>query len=162
MRNIPALLSLCVIIFGCNRQNNHSMSEVKSNSIFPLGDVAHTEHFTGEVHAKILLSDDSLFQCSIFSVTFEKGARTNWHKHPSGQILLVLEGEGLHQIKGEPIQVIRKGEVAFCPPNIEHWHGASPHSRMNHVAINPNTERGLVEWKERVTDSEYANFKTTD
>src|SRR5690606_19898867 len=88
-----------LLLSGCTNQNNQAMNDAKSNSIFPSGDPASPEYFTGNVSANPLFTDDSLFQCSIFNVTFEKGARTNWHKHPSGQILLILEGQGLHQIK---------------------------------------------------------------
>lgn len=135
------------------------MNDQNPKTIFPIGEQASGEYFTGDVKASYLLTDDSLFQCSIFNVTFEKGARTNWHSHPSGQILLVLDGEGLCQIKGEPVRIMKAGEIILFPPNAEHWHGASPQSRMTHIAINPNTEKGLVEWMQRVTDEEYHNIK---
>jgi quercetin dioxygenase-like cupin family protein len=125
-------------------------------SVFPPGDPVSPENFTGTVRARVLLPNDSVFQCAVFSVMFEKGARTNWHRHPAGQILLVIDGEGLHQLQGQPVQVIKKGDVIVCPPGGVHWHGASPGRAMNHIAINPNTEHGLVQWLERVSEEEYA------
>jgi quercetin dioxygenase-like cupin family protein len=159
MRKERLILAIALLAFSCNNQNQINMDDQESKTIFPIGEPASAEYFTGEVKASYLLTDDSLFQCSIFNVTFEKGARTNWHSHPSGQILLVLEGVGLCQIKGEPIRVMKAGEVVSFPPNAVHWHGASPESRMTHIAINPNTENGLVEWMQRVTDEEYHKIK---
>ena len=135
------------------------MPEQNSNNIFPQGESAPPEYFTGKVTVKNLVPDDSIFNCAINNVAFEKGARTNWHTHPSGQIILVIDGEGLYQEKGNPIQILKKGDVVKFSPNIEHWHGASPDSPMTHIAINPNTERGLAEWLERVTEEEYTPEK---
>ena len=111
--------------------------------------------FTGTVWVTSLVPNDSIFTTISGSVAFEKGARSNWHSHPAGQILIVTDGIGYHQIKGEPKQVIRKGEVVKCPPNVVHWHGASPGSKMTHLYIIPNTEKGIVTWLQPVTDAEY-------
>jgi quercetin dioxygenase-like cupin family protein len=153
------LILALLLLFSCNNQNPTTMNDQESKTIFPIGEKASGEYFTGDVKASYLLTDDSLFQCSIFNVTFDKGARTNWHSHPSGQILLVLDGVGLCQIKGESIREIKAGDVITFPPNAEHWHGASSKNKMTHIAINPNTEKGLVEWMQRVTDEEYQNPK---
>ena len=93
------------------------------------------------------------------NVVFEPGARNNWHTHPGGQILIVTDGIGYYQEKGKPIQLLRKGDVVNIPPDVEHWHGASPNSEFTHIAVNPNTQKGIVVWLERVTDEEYNNFK---
>ncbi|ANH83187.1 hypothetical protein A8C56_21355 [Niabella ginsenosidivorans] len=42
------------------------------------------------------------------SVTFEPGARTHWHTHPKGQVLIVTEGVGWYQEEGKPAQAIKK------------------------------------------------------
>ena len=131
------------------------MKKEEKNTIFEIGEVASKEYFTGNVNAKVLLSDIENFQCSIFNVIFEKEARTNWHKHPSGQILLVIDGIGSYQRKGQAVQTMKKGEVITFEPNVEHWHGASENSGMTHIAINPNSEKGLVEWMEKVTNEEF-------
>ena len=70
--------------------------------------------------------------------------------------MLVTYGVGYHQIKGQPKEVIKKGDVIKCPPNAIHWHGASKDSPMTHVIILPNTERGVVAWMEAVSDDEYS------
>jgi len=132
------------------------MSEQTSNNIFPTGEPAPSEYFTGIVNVKNLVPDDNLFNCVINNVTFEKGARTNWHKHPGGQIILITDGEGLYQEKGGPVQILKKGDVVKFNPDIEHWHGASPENSMTHIAINPNSEKGLVEWLKSLTEEEYS------
>lgn len=135
------------------------MNKQNEASIFEIGDIASSEYFTGKVKAKVLLSDDQFFQCNIYNVVFEKGARTNWHTHPSGQILLVVDGIGFYQRKGESVETMKKGDVITFEPNVEHWHGASLDSAMTHIAINPNTEKGLVIWLKKVTDEEFTTTK---
>jgi quercetin dioxygenase-like cupin family protein len=103
----------------------------------------------------MLMDDDSVYNSQIGNVTFEPGARTNWHSHPGGQILLITKGKGLYQEKGKAIQNISEGDVVKCPPAIAHWHGATPIDTMAHIAIGVNTQKGSVVWMEPVTDQEY-------
>ncbi len=103
----------------------------------------------------MLVTNDSIYNTSIGNVMFEPGARTNWHKHPGGQILLVTDGEGYYQEKGKPAQLIKKGDVVRIPPDTEHWHGAAP-SSLTHIAISPKTDKGSVVWLQPVTDEEYS------
>jgi 4-carboxymuconolactone decarboxylase len=104
---------------------------------------------------QILLNNDNTLNTSVGSVTFEPGTRTNWHRHPGGEILLVISGKGLYQEKGSEIRELRQGDVIKCLPNIVHWHGATPEEGLTHVAIGTNTNKGSVEWHEKVTDEEY-------
>jgi 4-carboxymuconolactone decarboxylase len=84
-------------------------------------------------------------------VRFEAGAHSNWHSHPHGQYLIVIEGEGRTQQWGDPVQVIRTGDVVWCPPDVKHWHGAAAHSAMAHIAISPvSTDNKAVSWLEPV------------
>jgi len=125
------------------------------SSIFPKGTLGSERFFTGKAWNIGLVSNDSTFTTLVGNVFFEPGARSNWHTHPSGQILVITDGEGFHQIKGQPKQVLRKGDVIKCPPNVEHWHGASPEIGMQQLYILPNTEKGIVIWLQPVTDKEY-------
>ena len=88
-----------------------------------------------------------------------KNELSNWHTHPSGQILIITDGIGYYQIEGQPIEVIKKGDVVKFPPNVRHWHGASPDVGVQQLYIIPNTEKGIVEWMEPVTDEAYNNTK---
>lgn len=130
------------------------------NAIFPKGDRAPAEYFTGTVYVQILAPKTENNNFSVASVSFEPGGRTNWHTHPAGQTLLVLEGKGLYQEKGKAIKTLNKGDVILCNPDIEHWHGASPESRMTHVAITNFKGDSQVNWLQPVTGEEYkANTK---
>ena len=131
------------------------MSENKT-AIFPKGEKAPAEYFTGTAWVKLLEPNDLAFNTQIGNVVFEPGARNNWHTHPGGQILIATDGIGYYQEKGKPIQILRKGDVVKILPDVEHWHGASPDSEFTHLAINTNTQKGVVVWLQRVTDEEYS------
>jgi quercetin dioxygenase-like cupin family protein len=123
--------------------------------IFHKGGKAPADLFTGNAWVKLLVPNDGMLHCQVSNVVFEQGARNNWHTHPGGQILIVTEGVGYFQERGQPIRLIRQGEVVHVPPDVEHWHGASPDSEFTHIAINTNTQKGIVLWMEPVTDEVY-------
>lgn len=143
-----------VVLTRCNPIKK-DITMKNDQQIFPKGDPAAATNFTGNVWHLPLVPSDSIYTTISGNVLFEAGARTHWHSHPSGQILIVLSGVGYHQIKGKPKEIIRKGDVVKCPPNVEHWHGASADSSMSHLYIVPNTEKGIVSWMEPVTEKEY-------
>jgi quercetin dioxygenase-like cupin family protein len=130
------------------------MSENRTE-IFPKGDKAPAEYFTGTAWIKLVVPHNSVFNTQIGNVLFESGARNNWHTHGGGQVLIVTDGVGYYQEKGRPIQIIRKGDVVTIAPDVVHWHGASRDSDMTHLAINTNTQKGIVAWLDPVTDKEY-------
>ena len=111
--------------------------------------------FTGTTHLKMLVTKDDIWNSSIGNVTFDAGARTNWHKHSGGQILLVTAGEGRYQERGKEIQILKKGDVVKIAPDVEHWHGASPEKEFVHISIEPNLPKNKTIWLESVTDKEY-------
>ena len=123
-------------------------------SIFPKGEKA-TQNFTGSAWVKTLVANDETLTTIISNVVFEAGARNYWHTHPAGQILICTAGTGYYQEKGKPIQTLQVGDVVKILPGAEHWHGASPDSSFTHIAINVNTEKGVVNWLKPVTDEEY-------
>lgn len=132
---------------------------VEDISLFARGSRAPAERFTGTVWINMFIEPIEGFGHSAGMVTFEPGARTNWHKHPGGQVLLVTAGKGYYQEKGSSMKIIYKGDVVKCAPGIEHWHGASPDAEMSHVAISGNMEKGLVVWLQKVTDEQYNSIK---
>ncbi|RSK39055.1 cupin domain-containing protein [Mangrovimonas spongiae] len=134
------------------------MSDSKTDFIFPKGQKGTDKFFTGNAYNTGLVAMDSTFTTLVGNVYFEPSARSNWHTHPGGQILIITDGEGYHQIEGEPIQIMKKGDVIKCPPNTRHWHGASPNKALQQMYIVPNTEKGIVDWLEPVTDEQYNNF----
>lgn len=126
------------------------------NQPFAKGEInPYSKFFTGTTHLNMLVTRDDVFNSSIGNVTFDKGARTNWHKHSGGQILLVTAGEGRYQEKGKEIQILKAGDVVKIPPNVEHWHGAAPDSEFAHISIEPNIPNNQTTWLDAVTDEEY-------
>jgi quercetin dioxygenase-like cupin family protein len=89
------------------------------------------------------------------SVTFEPGARTAWHTHPLGQILIITAGCGLVQHDGGPVEGVRPGDVVRFAPGERHWHGAAPATSMTHIALQEELDGTAVEWLEHVTDAQY-------
>lgn len=127
------------------------------DTVFAQGGInPYGKFFTGTSYLTMLSENDPVYNCPIGNVTFEPAARTHWHRHSGGQILLVLAGEGLFQIRGEAARVIRKGDIVRIPPNLDHWHGAAPQSWMTHLSIEPNAPGNRSEWLEAVTDADYA------
>ncbi|HTL54599.1 MAG TPA: carboxymuconolactone decarboxylase family protein [Candidatus Limnocylindrales bacterium] len=113
-------------------------------------------NFTGSVRVDPLFQANAPARASGSLVTFEPGARTAWHTHPLGQVLIVTAGLGRVQRWGDPIEDIRQGDVVWIPPGQKHWHGAAPQSSMAHIAISESLDGESVEWMEKVSDAQYS------
>jgi quercetin dioxygenase-like cupin family protein len=113
--------------------------------------------FTGAVYLDAVATPSDASRVSASNVHFTPGARTAWHTHPFGQTIHVLEGVGLTQRRGGPVEVIRPGDSVFFEPGEDHWHGASATRFMAHIAIVQVDEQGsAATWGDHVTDEEYA------
>jgi quercetin dioxygenase-like cupin family protein len=88
---------------------------------------------------------------AIGRVFFAPGARTNWHRHESGQLLIVVAGEGFVADADGAVRVV-EGDMIWTPPGHRHWHGAAPNRFLLHTAI----ALGTTEWLEAVNDAEYS------
>ena len=113
------------------------------------------QFFTGPVRVDPLFAANASSRTSGGLVTFEPGARSAWHTHPVGQILIVTAGKGLVQRWGSPVEEIRPGDVVRIPPGVKHWHGASPTTGMSHIAIQEAVDGKNVDWMEPVSDEQY-------
>jgi quercetin dioxygenase-like cupin family protein len=113
------------------------------------------EYFTGNARIDPLATAQAPATVSCASVTFEPGARSAWHTHPMGQILIVTAGCGWTQCEDGPIQEIRAGDTIWCPPGHRHWHGATPTTSMTHISVVEALDGKHVVWLEHVTDEEY-------
>jgi quercetin dioxygenase-like cupin family protein len=114
------------------------------------------EWFTGAVFVDSVATPSGSSRLSASSVHFTPGARTAWHTHPNGQTIFVIEGVGLAQRRGGPIEVIRPGDRVFFEPGEEHWHGAGQARFMTHLAMLDVDENGNnATWGPHVTDAEY-------
>ena len=112
--------------------------------------------FNGPIRLANTLDGDNVVGCpGLHYVVFEPGVINAWHSHAGGQVLIVTDGIGYHQIEGLPVEVLRPGDVAMCPPGVRHWHGAAPNSRFAHLAANTNPDKPGVEWFEMLSKEEY-------
>jgi quercetin dioxygenase-like cupin family protein len=114
------------------------------------------DFFTGSVRIDPLIQTSPPARLGGAIVTFEPGARTAWHVHPLGQMLIVTAGCGLVQSEGGPVAKLRPGDIVWCPPGEKHWHGATSKTAMTHIALIESLDGKAVEWMEHVTDAEYA------
>lgn len=135
----------------------NKMEQAPIDTVFAQGEVnPYGKYFTGTTYLTMLSGRDNTFNAPIGNVTFEPGARTNWHKHDGGQILLVLNGEGRYQEKDGEIRTLKKGDVVRIAPGVIHWHGAAPTSWFVHISVETNAhQNGTTTWLESVTDKEY-------
>jgi quercetin dioxygenase-like cupin family protein len=115
------------------------------------------DYFTGNVRIDAPFKGIEPSRVNGATVTFEPGARTAWHTHPLGQTLVVTAGRGWAQVEGSPIQEINAGDIISFPPNVRHWHGATPITGMTHIAIHEALEGKMVDWFEKVSDEQYKN-----
>jgi quercetin dioxygenase-like cupin family protein len=115
-----------------------------------------SEWFTGAVYIDAVAAPSGASRLSASSVHFTPGARTAWHTHPNGQTIYVLEGVGLAQRRGGPIELIRPGDRVFFEPGEQHWHGATQARFMTHLSLLLADEDGTsATWGEHVSDEEY-------
>lgn len=113
--------------------------------------------FTGSVRIDHLFQAQAPGRATGAIVTFEPSARTFWHAHPLGQILVVLTGVGWTQCEGGPRTEIRAGDTVTCACGKRHWHGASATSAMSHFAVTETLDGKNTDWMEAVTDEQYSS-----
>jgi quercetin dioxygenase-like cupin family protein len=112
--------------------------------------------FTGSVYVDTVAAPSAGSRISASSVHFTPGARTAWHTHPNGQTIWVIEGVGLCQRRGGPIEIIRPGDRVFFEPDEDHWHGAAATRFMTHIAIlEVDDEGNVAKWGDHVSDADY-------
>jgi quercetin dioxygenase-like cupin family protein len=128
--------------------------EIKRNGSQPSGR-GPVDYFTGSVRVERLFESPDPARVRAANVTFESGARTAWHTHPLGQMLIITAGLGRVQCWGGKIEDIRPGDVVWFAPGEKHWHGATPTTPMTHIAIQEALNGSAVEWLEKVTDEQY-------
>jgi quercetin dioxygenase-like cupin family protein len=113
------------------------------------------DYFAGAVRIDPLFEAPTPARVRAASVTFEPGARTAWHTHPLGQMLIITAGLGWVQRWGEPAEPVRPGDVVWFAPGEKHWHGATPTTAMTHIAVQEALNGSSVDWLEQVSDAQY-------
>lgn len=157
------IFSLLILMIICFTESIAQSPTEEINTIFPIGNKIEGGNFVGTAWVKRLFAADSISNSAIGNVTFKPKARSNWHKHPAGQILMALNGVGYYQERGKELQILRQGDVVKCPPDVEHWHGASHNDWFVQLAITQEHPQGRVIWLNAVTNEEYqAGFTTLE
>lgn len=129
-----------------------------STGIFAKGEEINNDNFSGRAWHERLVTDKENFDVTVGNVIFEPGVRNSWHSHPGGQILFALSGKGYYQERGKPIQLLNVGDVVEILPDVVHWHGATPDSPFEHLAIGTQQHKGGAVWYEPVTDEDYNSY----
>jgi 4-carboxymuconolactone decarboxylase len=152
MKRLTTMLGMiCLLTPGPTEAQTIVITRGGSRDVRP----GPAESFTGGVRVAMLFEAVDPSHASGGSVAFEAGARTAWHAHPGGQILIVTAGTGRVQQWGGPIEDIQAGDVVKIPAGLKHWHGASPHASMTHLAITEPRNGTSVQWMEKVSDEQY-------
>lgn len=120
---------------------------------------APSEKFTGEVFYDVIagMNKDET-QLRAWLVRFSPCSRTAWHTHALGQTLYITQGVGRVQERGGEVVEVKAGESIYTAPGVWHWHGASPETMMEHIAMweaLPGGAPAETTWGEHVTDEEY-------
>lgn len=127
----------------------------RGETMFPRGDAFTAEGYSGTVYRNLLVENDDVFNCpEVYSYTFEPGARTAWHSHAGGQLILVTDGTGYYQEEGGDIRVVSAGDVIETQPGVMSWHGAAD-DEFAYIAVSGTTNGGGITWGDAVTDEEY-------
>ena len=84
--------------------------------------------------------------------SFEAGARSAWHSHDKGQLLMVEQGRMRTQKRGQAVKEFGVGESDYTGPSVVHWHGAAKNQAL--VQINVGFG-GETKWMEKVSDADY-------
>ena len=128
-------------------------------SIFPAELNTPQTHHDGEIWLTFLAEANETFPYALTVANSAPGTRLDWHSHPEGQRLVVTEGKGYYQERGQLARIMRPGMVFECPPGVEHFHAASPDQGVVYLAIYPEAP---TQWGAPVTDEEYAAVPAQD
>jgi len=138
-----SLLLVCFLFTGLAGQDG---------TTFPRGAKAPNVHHTGDVWLHHVSDADENIDYNVATAAFAAGAKLDWHLHPAGQQLLIVDGIGYYQERDQPVRIVRKGDVVKCTPGIEHWHAATPDHGVTYLAITGNQK---TQWADRVSEEDY-------
>ena len=113
---------------------------------------ADATSFIGPATTKLLASADDGASVHVYRVEFESGARTNWHSHEGGQVILIEKGHARVQEAGGAMREIGPRESMVTAAGVKHWHGATPDEGLTQVSLS----FGATNWMEKVSDAQYS------
>lgn len=168
MKSIASVIMVLGLILsmtgsGISHAQDNPAVPTESELSFPLGNAMGPPAFTGTAYLSPMIVNEEVFNFpQTNNVSFEPGARSNWHSH-GGMIILVTGGVGYYQEEGEPAQILRKGDVLECAPGMKHWHGATPDSWFSQMVIYDSHYTGDSGGEpEPVTDEYYASLEAEE
>ncbi len=154
-----ALIALTTLVSEGAISKEQGSKETEGQIHYPLGSqpsfTGPEDKFTGDVSVQVLFPGTDETDYSGAYVTFSAGAHTAWHSHPAGQHMVVTEGKALTGTRDGKVYEFSEGETVWCPSDIDHWHGATPHSSMTHLVITNSKDGENVTWKKTLSDDEY-------
>lgn len=145
---IMAILAFAAVAYAGQGQEAYLKGSQKSFT-------GPAEYFTGTVTVDMVFPNNETANYSAAYVTFQPGARTNWHEHPAGQHMIVTDGVALTGTRDGEVITFSEGEAVWCPVGVDHWHGATPDAPMTHLVVTGVKDGKAVVWKEKVTDEQY-------
>lgn len=113
------------------------------------------ENFTGHVRRDPVITANAPSRLATGYVTFDPGARTRWHTHPVGQLLIITAGSGRVGTWEGEVKEVQAGDIVWFAPEEKHWHGAGLTTGMTHLAVTEAENGSAVEWLEPVTDEQF-------
>ncbi len=128
--------------------------EIRANGSTPAV-IGTADNFTGHAVISALYPPNEITRASTGLVNFAPGARTVWHTHPAGQLLIVTAGQGWVQEDDKDKRTINPGDVVWIPAGVKHWHGATATSPMAHIALSYMKDGKNVDWLQPVSDEQY-------
>tara|TARA_X000000950_G_scaffold61370_1_gene74759 strand:+ start:1328 stop:1798 length:471 start_codon:yes stop_codon:yes gene_type:complete len=146
------LIIIFLISFFSFGQDLNYKVESYINQDLNINKKAPNTHYIGNAWLKRLIIADNDFDYNITQATFQADSTLDWHKHSTGQVLIIIEGEGYYQERGKEVIILKKGDVIKCDKNVEHWHSSTPKKDVSYIAIYGNSE---TVWTEKLLKESY-------
>ncbi|MBL7760278.1 MAG: cupin domain-containing protein [Sediminibacterium sp.] len=148
MKPYVSLLIVLLPILGFTQKNEYAIS-----SYLEEGVKAPNTNYIGEAWLKPLIQGGGDLNYNITKATFRANSTLDWHKHPTTQILIIIDGEGYYQERGKEAVILKKGDLIKCNKDIEHWHTSTKESSVSYLAIYGGTQPTI--WTEKLTQEYY-------
>ena len=150
IKYISVLLILLFPIFSFAQDSEYNIS-----SFLNIGEKAQNIHHIGDAWLNFLSKADKDYNYNVVMATFSPNSTLDWHKHSTGQVLIVVEGEGYYQERGKDVIVLKKCDVIKSAKGVEHWHSSTPSNKVSYIAIYENEP---TIWTEKLTKKYYDNI----
>ena len=96
MKKSTLLFFLLIPFLGFTQKSDYTVS-----SYLLEGPKAPNTHYIGEAWLNNVLQGDAELNFNITKATFRKNSTLDWHKHATPQVLIVVDGEGYYQERGQ-------------------------------------------------------------